>query len=1265
MTPHNFFLGYLDINNCMKKLSSISISIIFESFLNEDSRSDFLLKTYDKKLTDKWEAEKDSEPTFVVDSVEGMKTGSVAGDLIAYIMSNDPTPKKAFSQWMTVKYIQGGYKLEDIERLSQYLDVFEKAKSRIEKKDINQYKNITELFSVIDVFLKKEVAVSAKDEKNQEYILMNSPENSTIIYDDANLKIVIPLTQAAAIYFGKNTEWCTSATTSRNYFDSYNSRGPLYIVLDKKNNRRWQFHITKGYNNHDITLMDEKDRSYPIATLAKEFPLIIPKVGEEKFLPFMKDIGFAPFSKAAIESIKYDDLVKLTLAEPRGYRSEDKEKIPLIKQKLSELPPDIRNDPVFIRALIVADPLAAKCFNLKEYKAMIPEIMEENSDLAKYLPDSLKTPEMMHKALEDSPENIRYVPKSMMSQELVDTAVGRIAEGGSTLFFFIKNNIPEMYWTDDIKKKYYESMSTNEYHAKQLSDIPREYLTPNIIMRIVYRNNKEIKKHPDLVTEPILLNLVSNSNNISNFISITLPEIPEDKLTKNLCKAIMDKVSRQTGSREYEKYYNMSLFKVENMTPELIEKIVTTSDYGVAKIPFSVMPDTVKNNPDILYKWVESKKGNIKQIPAEYLTPQFCSKFMDGYYYGAEEKQNFNYLWKLGAINEEMMLNKLNKDKNFDASHLYDIMKNFKISKALTLAFANRGCADLSVIPVEDMTDDMIINIAGKNRYGDDNTENLKKIPAGRWTVELVEKLIKINKDDVLEFVPRELLTESVLYTYITEHQHGYGKSSKDNLLKLFSESTWSKRCIIRAVKDAMIKPSDVPERFLTSQAVVAVMFARDDELIKDKKFASFMTEPVLMAAVATNFHLVFELDEKYLNEPVLYAAIKGNCGSNYLNKDFAKLPRENFSQRIYDEAVGYFISLKEVPVKFRKAETVKLAITRDAENIRFLKDPATYMNKLGLTPKEVKIPEDHGVFWVKKANKFENAIAVPELKEFANGYASKVMVGTKNFQVFVYDKSKRMIVRLFTDKGFVKYTDASWDDRKTQQALLKKHLPLLVEVAKEYFEHDDLAELNGLGIYKERGTIGLEKEIPREDIGGGMSWSKPSHGKGGNMYTGWFGDKPIIRILESASGGGWGNNKSVKIHNVELIDLAKCIKHTDLIMRAIKKYRLTGWSHTLESIGIKSMKDGSFKNLSEVKLLNTDGYAITCDKEKSVVSVFSNKTGLVASSRISTLGKVLSFDDKSRHNDENDKVLPEEKIKAMIDLGVKAIQHVDPKKKK
>jgi hypothetical protein len=58
---------------------------------------------------------------------------------------------------------------------------------------------------------------------------------------------------------------------------------------------------------------------------------------------------------------------------------------------------------------------------------------------------------------------------------------------------------------------------------------------------------------------------------------------------------------------------------------------------------------------------------------------------------------------------------------------------------------------------------------------------------------------------------------------------------------------------------------------------------------------------------------------------------------------------------------------------------------------------------------------------------------------------------------------------------------------------------------------------------------------------------------------------------------------------------------------------------------------------------------------------VFSNKTGLIASSRISTLGKVLSFDVKSRDNE----VLPEEKIKAMIDLGVKAIQHVDPKKKK
>jgi hypothetical protein len=65
---------------------------------------------------------------------------------------------------------------------------------------------------------------------------------AALVIDNSAVRVVIPRTETAAQYFGRNTRWCTSAKTS-NQFASYNRQGPLYIILFKKNNVRWQWHF--------------------------------------------------------------------------------------------------------------------------------------------------------------------------------------------------------------------------------------------------------------------------------------------------------------------------------------------------------------------------------------------------------------------------------------------------------------------------------------------------------------------------------------------------------------------------------------------------------------------------------------------------------------------------------------------------------------------------------------------------------------------------------------------------------------------------------------------------------------------------------------------------------------------------------------------------------------------------------------------------------------------------------------------------------------
>ena len=76
------------------------------------------------------------------------------------------------------------------------------------------------------------------------------------IFESQNVKIIQPLTEAAACHYGRGTRWCTAATVGENLFESYNKEGPLYILIPTKANypgEKYQLQFeTDQY-------MDEKD----------------------------------------------------------------------------------------------------------------------------------------------------------------------------------------------------------------------------------------------------------------------------------------------------------------------------------------------------------------------------------------------------------------------------------------------------------------------------------------------------------------------------------------------------------------------------------------------------------------------------------------------------------------------------------------------------------------------------------------------------------------------------------------------------------------------------------------------------------------------------------------------------------------------------------------------------------------------------------------------------------------------------------------------
>lgn len=173
------------------------------------------------------------------------------------IMSADPTydtnnPDKMgkYGKWLLVQYKTGTMRIEDCEQYRATLDAFNRYNNRLQVRDIGKYKNEAEVYNAVREFIETNAATSHSDE------IRRAKAGAEKVYEDDEWLIIVPKTKEAAIYYGKNTRWCTAATTFENMFENHNQYGPLYINIDKVNNEKYQFHFEtnqfKDSANEDI-----------------------------------------------------------------------------------------------------------------------------------------------------------------------------------------------------------------------------------------------------------------------------------------------------------------------------------------------------------------------------------------------------------------------------------------------------------------------------------------------------------------------------------------------------------------------------------------------------------------------------------------------------------------------------------------------------------------------------------------------------------------------------------------------------------------------------------------------------------------------------------------------------------------------------------------------------------------------------------------------------------------------------------------------------
>ena len=187
-------------------------------------------------------------------------------NLLKYFEDADPTPNKQYTEWIVRRYIDGGIRyLEDVDStVAENLAIYHELKTRRmippELMDINKFKGKAMMHFFRKVYnIYRELPDQVEKAKG----------NAKEFYDDADIRIVVPADKTAACYYGQGTQWCTASTKATNYFDHYNSQGPLYIIIPKKpehEGEKYQLHFgTDFYAN-------ENDSGVPLKKLINRWP---------------------------------------------------------------------------------------------------------------------------------------------------------------------------------------------------------------------------------------------------------------------------------------------------------------------------------------------------------------------------------------------------------------------------------------------------------------------------------------------------------------------------------------------------------------------------------------------------------------------------------------------------------------------------------------------------------------------------------------------------------------------------------------------------------------------------------------------------------------------------------------------------------------------------------------------------------------------------------------------------------------------------------
>ena len=271
----------------------------------------------------------------VATSIEPIRNKYASGlteDDFYNLMSTDPTFNREgdkmgkYWRWILTMYKRGQINPADERNLSEVkecLAIYTKFINRIEQKNIEQIRSVDELKSIIQPFMENPTQATSKTQAIRDIKIKDAIK----AYEDDTWYVIIPATMEAAIYYGKNSKWCTSAVKSANKFDEYNDLGNLYIFINRKTGHKYQYFLTrhelKDETNTDVKRIPEltpeaKKFFYNIPAMEESFTEQKDEMVMDKIMKILSPQGKDIFNK--LDSISYSNtgLFPIMKVDDRG-----------------------------------------------------------------------------------------------------------------------------------------------------------------------------------------------------------------------------------------------------------------------------------------------------------------------------------------------------------------------------------------------------------------------------------------------------------------------------------------------------------------------------------------------------------------------------------------------------------------------------------------------------------------------------------------------------------------------------------------------------------------------------------------------------------------------------------------------------------------------------------------------------------------------------------------------------------------------------------